>query len=290
MVDRNTVAVSASILTELPMHLQAIMDRYTQKLRPGSPAANEVAKCGEPQHLEAAFTLAVQRIFVAHDHMVALERTITEPTLTYSPWTCARATLESCSVASWLFEELIGHEDRIGRSFNLRHQNIKSQMAFFRGERPVLQAEIDRSGDRITYLRDEASKIGIPEKLDKNGRFLGFAGGMPSHTEFINKFDAKQTSTSLSYALLSPAAHGEDWAVAALGSQTVMHQTGASRKPELRPEYAILLIIQSVQWIAYPCWEWWKLYGWDLAELEQVLDNAYDRVGMVEPLRFWKQP
>ena len=191
-------------------------------------------------------------------------------------------------MASWLFEDLIGHEERVTRSFNLRHQNIKSQLAFFRAEQPVPQAAINQLEDRITHIRDEASKLGIAEKLNKNGKFLGFAGGMPSHTELISKFDAKQKSMSLSYALLSPAAHGEEWAVGALGSQTVVNQAGASRSPELRPQYAMLLIIQSVEWLAYPCWEWWKLYGWDLSELERILEIAYDRVGMVDTRRFWK--
>ena len=282
------VAASANVLTELPMRLQAIMERYGQRVQPGSTAASEIWKCAAPRHLETAFDLAIQRVFVASDHMVALERAITGPSLTYSPWTCARAALESCSVASWLFEDLIGHEERVTRSFNLRHQNIKSQLAFFRAGQPVPQAAINQSEDRITYIRDEASKLGIAEKLNKNGRFLGFADGMPSHTDLISKFDAKQRSTSLSYSLLSPAAHGEDWAVSSLGSQTVLNQAGASRKPELRPEWAMLLVIQSVEWLAYPCWEWWKLYGWNLPELESILGNAYDRVGMVDDVRFWK--
>ena len=288
MIDQNTVAESANLLAALPMQLQAIMERYAQKPQPGSPATVEVAACVEPRHLEIAFPLAIQRIFVASDHMVALERAIIGSALTYSPWTCGRGTLESCSVASWLFEEQIGHEERVTRSFNLRHQNLRSQLAFFRTQRPVDQQVISHPGDRIIYLQDEASKMGITEKLNKKGRLMGFGLGMPSHTELINKFDAKQKAKSLPYALLSPAAHGEDWAVAALGSRTVIDQAGASRKPELRPEYAMLLIIQCVQWLAYPCWEWWKLYGWDLPELEAVLEDAYDQVGLVEGLRFWK--
>ena len=270
------------------MQLQAIMERYTQNPQSGAPATGEMASCVQPRHLETAYTLAIQRVFVASDHMVALERAIIEDSLSYSPWTCSRGVLESCSVASWLFEEQIEPLERVTRSFNLRLQNLRSQLAFFRTLHPVDQQAIIESEGRIRYLRCEASKMGIAEKLDKNGRFLGFGLGIPSHTELINNFYAKRTTEFLPYALLSAAAHGEDWAVSALGSRTLNDQTGASRKPELRPEYGMLLIIQSIEWLAYPCWEWWKLYGWDMAELEGMLDNAYNGIGMIQGLRFWR--
>ena len=290
MIAREQVLRSQSVLTRLPLELQRIMERRGQKPATGSQASLELANSSCPQHIKTAHSLGLQRWFVACEHMVALERALTEPSLTYSPWTCARAVLENCSVVSWLFDVHIGHDARAMRSFNLRLQNIQSQLTFQRAEIQVQQNSFQYLQQRIEYLRAEASELGINEKVSRNGKFLGFGPGMPSHTRLIEIFGANQRVPWLGYPMLSAAAHGEDWAVGTLGSTTVFDESGAKRMPTMRTEFAMLLIIDSVRWLSHPAWDCFRLFGWDLGEIESVLGSAYDQAKIDDNLKFWKYP
>ena len=279
----------ARALDRLPEQLQSAMAKYDQKPRSGSPASHELDTCSEPQHAETAYTLAIQRLFVVFDHMSALRRALAEPSLTYSPWTCARGVLESCSVADWLLDAAISYRERVARCFNLRLQNLRSQMTFFRSEPDPPADTIPELQKRVAHLRTQAPKLAILEKSDRKGKFLGFDAGMPSHTQLIDGFCARHESSSLGYPLLSAAAHGEDWAVGSLGSTTVIDQSGARRVPTLRPVCAMWLIVHAVQWLSYPAWSYFVQYGWDLEEAARILEDAYDLAAITERERFWRQ-
>ena len=140
---------------------------------------------------------------------------------------------------------------------------------------------------RIEHLRIAAKSLSIDEKLSRNGKFIGFSEGVPSHTEIIGAFDMKRPAPSLGYSLLSAAAHGESWAVRSLGSETIIGESQAISVGSLRPEYAMLLIIHAVQDFSYPAWEMFVLFGLDLRVVEPMLNRAFDQVQIVEPLRFW---
>ena len=288
MISYDEVAESANVLTDLPMEIQRAMAVYGQKPLSGSVAWNELENCSAPQHIEAAHSSGFQSLFVGADHAAALARALTGEWLSYSPWTCARSVLESCSVSSWLFDPDIGYQERVSRSLNLRLRDLRGQIRYATNEREMPE-EVKRHAERrIDRLRNEAMQMGIVEKLDRNGKFLGFAEGIPSHTQIIDRFDMKRREPSLGYSLLSAAAHGEGWAVRSLGANTIVRASGAMSVGSLRPEYAMLLIINAVQELSYPAWEIFVLFGWDLQVVEAILDNAFDQVNIAQTLRFWR--
>ena len=278
----------ARALVLLPEQLQSAMARYDQKPRSGSPASHELDACPAPQHVETAYALAIQRLFVVFDHLSALHRALAEPWLTYSPWTCARGALESCSVADWLLDATIGYRERVSRCFNLRLQNLRSQITFFRSEPEPPGDAIPNLEGRVAHLRTEARTLSIPEKRNRRGKFLGFDAGMPSHTQLIDRFSAESGPSTLGYPLLSAAAHGVNWAVGSLGSTTIVDEAGARREPELNPTYALWLVLNAIQWLSQPSWAYFVQYGWDLEEAARILEDAYDVAGRAEGERFWK--
>ena len=147
---------------------------------------------------------------------------------------------------------------------------------------------ISHAERRIQHLRNEAMQLGIAEKLNKNGKFMGFDDGIPSYTQIIDRFDMKRPTTSLGYSLLSAAAHGEGWAVRSLGSEMIFRDSGAMSVGAMRPQYAMLVILNAVQEFSYPAWEISTLFGWDMTVVESILNDAFNQVGIVENLKFWK--
>lgn len=288
MNERERVLRSLNALNDLASQMLNLMETREPFPAPKSPAAIELASSPHGRHLLDAYSSGFQSWFVAFDHMVALGRSMTEPILTHSPWTCARAVLENCSVAGWLLEPGIEHSDRIMRSFNLKYQNIQSNLTFLRNEHATQHSDFAYLQSRIEDLRVEASSLGFTEKTNKKSKCLGFGPGLPSHTELIKDFIADWPVPCLGYSLLSAAAHGEDWAISSLGMTTVSDELGAKRVPTMSPDSATVLIADTVCWTARPAWEYFRLFGWDLVEIQDVLDGVYDQVKINENLKFWK--
>lgn len=278
----------AKALALLPQQVQEAMGKYNQTPQAGSPAAQE--SCSAPQHVETAYSFAIQGLLFAFDHMSALRRGLAEPWLTYSPWTCARGVLESCSVADWLLEPSIDYRERVSRSFNFRLQNLRSQMTFFRSEPEPPPDAIPNLEGRVAHLRTEARRLAIPEKRSRQGKLLGFSAGILSYTQLINRFFAESGPSTLGYPLLSAAAHSVNWAVGSLGSTTIVDDAGARREPQLNPTYALWLILGAVQWLSRPAWSYFVQYGWDLGEAREILEESHNLAGTTETERFWRHP
>ena len=287
MISYDQVAEAAVVLTSLPDEFQRAIEGYGQKPLIGSRGWRELENCPAPEHLEAAHSSGVQSLWVGADHAAALARALSGEWLSYSPWACARAVLESCSVSSWLFDPDVGYPERVARSLNLRLRDLTGQIRYVKNESEMPEEVRLYAERRIEHLRNAAKLLGIAEKLARNGKFIGFSEGVPSHTEIIGAFDMKRPAPSLGYSLLSAAAHGESWAVRSLGSETIFGGSQAISVGSLRPEYAMLLIIHAVQDLSYPAWEMSVLFGWDLRVVESILNKAFDQVQIVEPLRFW---
>ena len=152
---------------------------------------------------------------------------------------------------------------------------------------PTLSQSIDPEGphydSQVDVLRRRARALGIIEKLDRKGRFLGFGHGVQSISSRIE--DAFGVSED--YSQLSASAHAETWAILHLGSQVeVTHPPRAV--PGLSPHQAMYLIIKPTDWIARGLWAYYQLFGWDLDEGKAMLEAAYDEVGLRHELRFWR--
>ena len=115
-------------LASLPTAVGRLMDDMGEPLGE-SVAANERSIAGEMA--KAAHVQAGLSITIAADHMFALERQLTEPVMTFAPWTTARGILEAAVVALWLLDD-VDLMVRLSRSMTLRLEHLESEMTYVR--------------------------------------------------------------------------------------------------------------------------------------------------------------
>ena len=275
-----------AVLHVLPEALGALMDDTKQPLD-GSRAFVERRDGGEVA--KSAHVQAGLAIVVAADHMSALERELTDPVMTFAPWTTARGILEASAVAMWLLGD-VDLNTRMARSLSLRLRHLKDQETFARdahrrdpGNAGFIAAIPDIRA-RFQHLEKRAASLSIPAKRDKRGRLIGFGEGMPSITELADN----ELGEGGTYRLLSAMAHGRVWANLALGLRHLKQKGEPVVEQHLTVEAAQFLIVKALDWFARPGWAYFKLNGWDLNKLVSILEAAYDQASLVEEARFWR--
>lgn len=282
-------------MDEMPKVIRELAITYNYRPSAGSQASQELSNCPNKEILEVAYNHgARQFLLVASDHMSGLRRALTpsQGVLSCTPWTCARGALESCSTGVWLLDTKIDSKERITRSLNLRLQNLDIQKKLAhkdlaQGVESTQQNSnvIRKIEARIKYLRKESYKLSIAEKKNKRGKFLGFGSGLPSISARI----ASTLNADYDYAMLSSAAHGNEFATLSL-SVKVIEQTKNRliATPCLDPKNAVYLILLVIEWFARASWTYFSLFGWDLERLQSILEKEYNRADINEESRFWR--
>ena len=284
----------ANALASLPDSIWEIIEVVRINPPPNSQVERELKQCPMPQHLEPAYTQAQSAVFhVAADHIRAVSRELTPRALTYSPWASARCVLEACSRAYWLSDTKINHTERASRILNIRLQNVKNSVAYIRSTENLHNGfsakQIKQQEKRIDYLRSEANKLNILEKLDRRKRFLGFGNGMPSYTDLATSvFEAGDI-----YGLFAGATHGQEY-TSVLSTQ-LLEDTGEgdgkNRILNITEESALLIGSLVIEWFAKAAWEVFKIHGWNMKALATILENTYDEIGVknTAEIRFWRK-
>ncbi len=203
-----------------------------------------------------------------------------EPQLSYSPWTCARSVLESCSICTLVLDPAINSVERITRSFNVRIKEIRQAQKFIKLAQGIDAKVSNKLELRVDVLRKKALALGIAERHSGKGWFLGFGQGVQQISYRI-----KDTLVaSEDYSLLSTVAHTDTWGILSLGSH--VEATEPLRPvPSLSPERAMYLITKPIGWVARGLWAYYQLFGWDLDGGKAMLESAYARVGLRYELR-----
>ena len=283
-----TVMRAAEALHSFPNAVIVSTRKYCHTPSAGSQASNELDESMDIGSLETAYALGAQQLVFACDHALAVHRLlVTQPQLSYSPWTCARAVLEACSTSFLLLDPAIDSLERTTRSLNLRIEDIWRAQRHF-GKMASMTSAVAQDlncqyDSRVVELGQRARALGIVEKLNKKGRLLGFGHGGHSITNRIE--DAFGASDD--YSLLSASAHAATWAVLHLGAN--VESTDPPRaEPGLSPEGAMFLIMRPIEWVARGLWAYYRLFGWDLDEGKALLEAGYDQVGLKYELRFWR--
>lgn len=275
-----------AVLHVLPEALGALMDDMKQPLN-GSRASVERRDGGETA--KSAHVQSGLAIVIAADHMRALERELTEPVMTFAPWTTARGMLEAAAVAMWLLGD-VDLNTRVARSLSLRLQDLKAQETYVRDaqrrdpDNAGFIAAIPDIRARFQHLEKRAASLSIPAKRDKHARLIGFGEGMPSITDLADN----ELGEGGTYRLFSAIAHGRTWANLALGLRHLNQKGEPAVEQHLTVHAAQFLIVKALDWFARPGWAYFKLNGWDLNKLVTILEAAYDQASLVEERRFWR--
>ncbi len=246
----------------------------------GSSASKELCQYADPSALQEAYDKGARSLIMACDYALALDRTLSKPALSFSPWTCLRHIRESCSMCIWVLDASINPKERATRCLNVLFEENKRNRTFLqrdlsrnRESSPKLARLIVKADRRKTQLRSQARQLGIKEKLNKRDKFLGFGDGPKSISDRI---EATLRDTLLDYSLLSPQAHGDTWAMLLLSTDTESFDSGHVLA-DLSPLHALALIDESLHSIAEGLRNYYDLHGYDIAEYSKIVDPQRSR-------------
>ena len=273
---------ASEALGQLATATIAALNRYRASPTASSIASGELGGFADRLALQEAYDKGSRSLIVACDYAMALVRTLSMPILSVTPWACLRQILESCSMCIWMLDSSVGPEERAVRSLNVQFQENRSKLTFLQKNSagtPEDQAGLSRliqnANDRATQLRLQAQQLGIKEKLNNRGRFLGFGIGPILITDRIER--SLKDIVSFDYSLLSPLAHGDTWAVLLLSSE-IESQSLPRVVFRLDPFHAQILINNSFDSIAKGLRTYCEIFGYASAEYEQVLEPLQDSI------------
>ena len=277
------------VLRWLPHDLDNVRQDDDNAPHPDSQVARERARCAHIELLDTAYAGAEHLVFLASmDHLAGLGRSLTDPSLSCTPYTCARAVLEACATAIWLLDPRIADRERVARSLSLRLENQRMQEKFRQkvarqgDERNLTwlsQNTPDRVPKRIEDLKERSRRMWIRERRSKSGKLLSFGSGLPKLTERINHvFDAEPE-----YAFLSSVAHGNQSGLLNLTGSIRHSEKGLELHPDLQPQLAVWLIGKAVDWHSQAALAYLELFGRSRPEAENAVERAYGELRMHAP-------
>jgi hypothetical protein len=276
------------VLETLPSAVGGQMDESGSEPQPGSRAAAEFAELPRLEAPRTAYVQAGIALLAPGDHMCALERALTQPVMTFAPWSLARSVLEAASVASWLLDPDLDVKARISRSMTLRLSHLRHEATFVRvaqQQHPEAREQFSKAiplvERRIRGLVTQAERLKLAVKLDKNNKPTAIGARMPTATDLAGLLGEGPL-----YRLFSAAAHGRTWAQLGLSLKRSGGKQAVSQ--HLTVEQALFAILNSVEWFSRPAWNYFMLWGFDLGRLSSALESAYDQLGLREERRFWR--
>jgi len=174
----------------------------------------------------------------------------------------------------------------VARCFAFRYTGFTQQIKFFQVEKK--QSEIEKAQERIKKVEHDAFQLGYPRISNKKGDIAGICQHMPSITELIGKALDREAE----YRLLSAIAHGHHWAIHQVGFRVIEITTADSRVENALEKHVhanFILYVGNIAMTSFAkvIWYLWRLYGWNLKELEHLLDTTYDQLRYKRHLRFW---
>ena len=157
-------------LASLAQESNAAMDRYRGIPSANAVASGELLRFADPSVLQEAYDKGSRALVVACDYALVLDRSLAESILSFSPWTCLRNILESCSMCIWMLDPSIDPVERAIRTLNVQVEENRSKRTFLRKglARNVNSQEltnlIANADAREGQLRAQAQQLGIKEK------------------------------------------------------------------------------------------------------------------------------
>ena len=245
----------------------------------GSLASSELHIFERPESLLTAYSQGNSLIEVAADHLIAFTKTITEPAQSIAPWTITRAILEASALSSWLLDTKIDARVRIKRSIAFRYEGLVQQTKF--AQAAGLHTEVEKGNARIEEIEVLAESLGYAKLRNDKGKRTGIGQVMPSVTEVIRDTLDEEAN----YRLYSAMAHAHHWAYSQLSFRKAGETDFQENKAFLMEKH---LSLEAVWWLcgnvtryfAQPIKSKCELFGWDLKQLNIIIDNVFGEIGI----------
>ena len=253
-------------------------NRYKMEPIDGSIADNELKRLSgkdEESQLKTAFSMGIQSIDYACDHLIGFLKCMEQPASVIAPFTCVRGLMESCAIARFLLEPEIGEMLRLERSFSFRREGQEQQMKLARAtSRPEVIARAEASDSR---LNETSKRLGFNQKTDRNKPNPRYGMKWPGITSLIGSALDQEPD----YRILSAVAHGHHWANLQLFYEVKDHPIISGEKVVEKCFYpaSFLYLGQiSIQSLSMATYSLWELLGWDEDELKRAFDKFHSSV------------
>ena len=251
-----------------------------------SQAEAERGTFTEPDLITHAITCGCLSIASVMDHSSAFFRSSQSPATLFAPWTCARAVLESATIAMWLLDPRIDARVRVGRHLSFRYEGFVQQKKY---DLPTLAPDLAASiENRIEALEAKADHLGFTQ-LRKNEKRTGVAQHYPTMTDLCQTM----LGAKLQYKLLCAIAHSQPWALQQVGFHIREQTTGDRPRllPLVEPKPATLAWTCQIvaQWSTQAIWFQWRYLGGNLQRLERAFEDGFDAMRLDQQSRFWRR-
>ena len=260
-----------------------------------SLAISESTSFADPEKVMTAYSQGTMLLEVAEDQAESFIRCVADPALSFAVWTSVRAVLEACALSAWLLDRDINAKIRVQRSFAFRYEGLDQQLKLLSSIGDYKNHS--KSVKRIDSIETSAIALGY-KKLEKEIRGKkqrsGIGQVMPSITSIIRDV----LDEEVTYRILSGVAHGHMWALHQLGMQKInkqssswdsIHADSSDFQKHLRPEGIAYLCVMTSNVFTKALWRASCLFGWNIKQLESVLEKNYDLLGFTEAVRHWKK-
>jgi hypothetical protein len=247
---------------------------------PNSQAALELASFPRRDSVGTAFVQAGAVFEAGADYSMALIKTLTEPGQSFAPWLCARSVVESCALATWLWDTNIHARQRVQRSLAFRHESLIRQLKLARASKGYLNPE--KIKKRLEDVEKLTLELGLAKVEAKKGSTrIVLELVMPSVTQIIIDMLSKEED----YRLLSAIVHGHTWAIQAFaltgieGEQEIFPGVkGKYFEKHLDYSHINFLCIEAITSLSHAILAKFKLYGLDMRPLIVAYNKAISQI------------
>lgn len=270
-----------------------IVNKYENEPIPGSQASGELNSFVEKNLVEDVYMRATLCQESAVDHFMAFLDSVKKPAKSLAPYTCVRSLLESSSIALWLFDLNIDVKERVGRGLGFRYDEFEEQIKFLncdKVEPTEAQKLVEEIKQKRAQLSARATGWGYQPLISaKTGQMTGIGTHMPNIVELIRTTLNKE----MEYRMLSGIAHSYIWATSIIGFRRVEATNTQGQKFKAlekhnHPQMIVYGINIAVPALAKVWWVKGKLFGWDMQEIEGLLEHTFEELGYYNH-RFWLQ-
>jgi hypothetical protein len=290
-MDAQYVADLREALTKLYDDTAAFIKSNESMPTATSQAATEHATYCRPESIVTAHALGTQLLEYGGDHLTAFVKLITNESDVIATWTCVRSMLESSAISAWLLDPTIDAHTRVGRTFAHRYEGLIQQLKYGRARHQSV-TEIIALETHINKVETDAAAAGFAPLRDSKGRRIGIGQVMPGATDMIKTV----LNEELAYRLLSAVAHAHHWALmqinfkVATGTAAVDLGGFMAHKLEKVVDAKALAYLGARVLFAFtrPLWNQCQYFGWDQLKLEEIIENAADKMHLKGEPRYWR--
>ncbi|MGD9116530.1 MAG: hypothetical protein PVJ61_05055 [Dehalococcoidia bacterium] len=274
MTSQRPAALIVKQLNEFQHELGGILTGFGYEPMPNSIAAVELSSTENAQAIQAAHNSGGILIKFATDQLSAFIRIITEPVLTFAPWTNIRSILEATAISVWLLDETINLNERISRSYAFRCKGLDQRVTFAQATKnPSQLSDAERQRDKVLM---KAKGMGLTN-YDKNGK-IKLISPMPNTTNLVRDYLGEEDT----YRLLSAMTHAHLWALIALGLSPVADiPNGKLMEKSLSLNSVGYLTFKALNALQKAIMGKCKLFGWPIEDIKKVFNNKLRTLAVV---------